>query len=527
MHLWMLPKLLRDTAGNTLAIFAAALVPLVLMIGGGLDLGVMYMARAKMQNACDAGVLAARQTMAGNVWTNAANDEADKFFDFNFPVGAHGVTDAEFTASQDQDDAAQVVGSASGTVPTSLLRVAGLTSLPVSVNCSAKRNLGHNDVVLVLDTTGSMANSPSNGGGTKIGRLRTGASGLYRALDEENESVTRFGIVSYSHTVNVGGSLRTEDILTNQAYVGRRWRYTNCDSNGYHIWNCVTQTSTTQPTSGLYSNNTKYNYNISSEIDGSAVNWVEAKKSSWSRNNNNTDSINAFRSSNAACIEERPTVGNVADPIRIGSSVSLADVNSLASSSSDRALQFGRYDPSVQIGESQSGCPSASRKLATYADETAFNTAINSSTANVTGGTYHDVGMLWGLRFISRSGFFAAENPTTRNGITVRQHIVFMTDGKLDTGSTLYASHGVETYQNRTQGTGSQDQKHLARFDSACNLAKSMGITVWVIALDVTDTDDVEDCATTPAHFYTSDGSDLEQIFETIGQGIGNLRLTE
>ena len=53
-----------------------------------------------------------------------------------------------------------------------------------------------------------------------------------------------------------------------------------------------------------------------------------------------------------------------------------------------------------------------------------------------------------------------------------------------------------------------------------------MGVTVWVIALDVGNTDDIEHCATSGEHFYTSDGSDLEAIFERIGQGIGNLRLT-
>ena len=102
-----------------------------------------------------------------------------------------------------------------------------------------------------------------------------------------------------------------------------------------------------------------------------------------------------------------------------------------------------------------------------------------------------------------------------------------MTDGKLDTGGTLYSAHGVENYQERTQGSGSQTDKHVARFEAACKVAKSMGITVWVIALDVTDTDLVDDCATSAGHFYTSDGSDLEEIFENIGQGIGNLRLTQ
>lgn len=68
---------------------------------------------------------------------------------------------------------------------------------------------------------------------------------------------------------------------------------------------------------------------------------------------------------------------------------------------------------------------------------------------------------------------------------------------------------------------------HIARFQAACSLAKSMGITVWVIALDVTDIDDIKDCATSSDHFYTSDGSDLQEVFEKIGQDIGNLRLTK
>ena len=60
----------------------------------------------------------------------------------------------------------------------------------------------------------------------------------------------------------------------------------------------------------------------------------------------------------------------------------------------------------------------------------------------------------------------------------VNQHIVFMTDGMLDTGDQLYSAHGVKRYQQCTQGSGSEDEKHLSRFASTCSLAKSMGITV-------------------------------------------------
>ncbi|HCI62910.1 MAG TPA: pilus assembly protein TadG, partial [Erythrobacter sp.] len=86
----MLQNLRTDTKGNALAIFAAALVPLVLVVGSGLDLSFAYMAKAKLQNACDAAALAGRQSMDGTRWTSANEAEADKFFDFNFPEGTLG-----------------------------------------------------------------------------------------------------------------------------------------------------------------------------------------------------------------------------------------------------------------------------------------------------------------------------------------------------------------------------------------------------------------------------------------------------
>ena len=80
----MLRKLRTDTSGNALAIFAAALVPLTIVIGSGLDLSSAYMAKAKLQNACDAAALAGRQSMDGTKWTTANKEEAEKFFYFNF-----------------------------------------------------------------------------------------------------------------------------------------------------------------------------------------------------------------------------------------------------------------------------------------------------------------------------------------------------------------------------------------------------------------------------------------------------------
>jgi hypothetical protein len=467
-------------------------------------------------------------------------DEGQRFFEFNFPDGTAGAEEVAFVLEQDETNGGQLNGLASATIPTSLVGIIGVDEVDISVDCDATQDMGHNDIVLVLDVTGSMAQAPSNGAGTKIERLREGAIGLFRAMESEDGSVTRYGIVPYSHTVNVARSLDNRDILTTQSYLNGGWSYQLCDVSGGRLRNCRNRTSTTFVQAGYVagSNNSRYNYNVA--WNGTGQTSVHISGSSWNIGQGGGQSggnAQGFRTSGDGCIEERPTI-DASNPAASGQFVirdyvTQADIDERASNGgNDIEHQFGRYDPGVQKGYSQVGCPSEARRLAEYDDEDAFQDAIDATTARVTGGTYHDVGMLWGTRFASRTGFFAGDNfnqgdnVTDIDGVPVNTHIVFMTDGMLDTGTTLYSAHGVEAYQDRTQGDGDQDAQHIARFEATCDLAKQMGITIWVIALDVTDTDDVEPCATSSAHFYTSDGSDLESIFEAIGQGIGNLRLT-
>ena len=511
-----LRRLRDDAGGNTLAICAAAIIPLAAIIGSALDLSDAYMTRQRLQNACDASVLAARQYMKGTDFNSAVEDEADKFFNFNFPAGTSNVSNLDYAIAQDNEKNTQLKGVASARVPTSLMRIFGFQNIPIQVNCDATRDMGHNDIMLVLDVTGSMADAPSSGGASKISRLREGAMGLYKALESDDGSVTRYGIVPYSHTVNIARSLMNKDILDEQPYVD--WTK-SCSG-----WTCAY-------TTGLKT--------------------IKANESSWNIGKGGGGSggnREKFRTSGDGCIEERPSVGepfSLTAPFEIDDTITQADVDTRAGNAGNQPeLQFGRYDPPKHTNEGtttssgvkfysvagtwiQVGCPSEATRLQEYDGEDAFQTAINNATARVTGGTYHDIGMLWGLRFISRTGFFADDNPTERDDIPVNQHIVFMTDGKLDTGDTLYSAYGIQKYQNRVQGSGSLDEMHIARFNAACDVAKSMGITVWVIALDVTDIDDIKDCATSADHFYTSDGSDLEDVFEKIGQGIGNLRLTK
>ena len=536
-----LSRLRSDTSGNVLAISAAAMIPLTLIVGSALDLGVTYMARGKLQNACDAGVLAARQSMTGTTFDKDAEKEGDRFFAFNFPDGTAGVEKPAFSVTQDSAVPNQVNGKASAKVPTSLVKMIGFNEIEIKVDCEALKENGYNDIMMVLDVTGSMLDAPTNGGGTKIGRLREGALGLYRALQGGKDSFTRFGMIPYSHTVNVGRSLENADILNDAEYVDGSWTYQLCDTNGMTYWGCVSKTSEYKPikgfgTSGLVDLGGLQKYVYNAVFTPMGTKSVSIGESGFGPPGGGA-TIAMFRQSGEACIQERSTIdpSNPVDndTVEIRDYVTQQDIDTRIKKAVDFQLKFGRYDPSVQNGFIQDGCPAEATRLTSYNSESSFSTAVNAATARVTGGTYHDVGMLWGTRFISRNGFFAGngytsgQNAKEVNGNPVNMHIVFMTDGVLDTGDLLYSAHGVEKYEHRTTGTGTQDEKHIARFASTCNLAKAMGVTVWVIALDVTDSSEIKGCATSASHFYTSDGSDLEEVFETIGKNIGKLRLTK
>src|SRR6187455_1126623 len=103
-----LRQLLRDSAGNTLAIMAAALFPLLGLIGGGVDMSRGYLSQSRLQQACDAGVLAARKRLGTEAAiTGSIPDEAavigQRFFNLNFGEGAYGTEDRTFEMVLESD----------------------------------------------------------------------------------------------------------------------------------------------------------------------------------------------------------------------------------------------------------------------------------------------------------------------------------------------------------------------------------------------------------------------------------------
>jgi Flp pilus assembly protein TadG len=245
-----LTRFARDTRANTLAIMTMALIPLAGMVGGGIDISRMYIVKTRLQHGCDAGALAGRKAMGGGTWTQTVNNvasfpkvQAEKFFDANYNKSAYGV-DPNTVSKTFNESAGKVTGTASATVPMTLMRIFGKTSETLSVTCDAEMRLPNTDVMFVLDTTGSMDYCPNgdpscNGNAnSRIAALRTAVKCFYQIVarldvpdvdcdgDEPsggtgNQVQIRFGFVPYSTNVNVGKLLPNDYLVDSWVYQTR------------------------------------------------------------------------------------------------------------------------------------------------------------------------------------------------------------------------------------------------------------------------------------------------------------------
>jgi hypothetical protein len=156
-----------------------------------------------------------------------------------------------------------------------------------------------------------------------------------------------------------------------------------------------------------------------------------------------------------------------------------------------------------------------------------MQTYVNNLVA--VGGTYHDVGMVWGTRLMSPTGLFASDNAAAPNGAPISRHMIFMTDGQMAPNPGIYGFQGQEYIQGRV---GSNDiteltARHNARFQYACNEAKQRNMTVWVIAFGTALNQELVDCASGGSAFQASNSTQLRQRFQQIAQQITRLRLQQ
>lgn len=475
-----------DSAGNVLILAAAMLIPLLALVGSSIDAGRIYVARSRMQQACDASALAGRWALSQGQATTAASTEAVKFFNFNFKQGSFGTATFTPTVAITGTATKVVAVTANTTLGMSVMGIFGFRPIALSATCTAQQDFVNTDVVLVLDTTGSMADKASSSDSqTKIEALRSATLALYDQLAPIQAQLAaagmrlRFSVVPYASTVNVGKLI----YAVNSGYMR--------NPAPYYQKQCT-----------VYQGKT-YCYANQASVSHSA-NW--------------------FTNSWGGCIEERQT-----------SSAIVATTQTIPSDAYDLNIDYipdtdptrwVPYDTDAQTLNSQTACPVAAKRLQTWTRDD-LNTYLN--TLDPDGGTYHDIGMIWAARMISPGGIFA-DSPSTYNGMPTNRFVIFMTDGQLDTGVGIYSAYGVEQYDKRVTGGdyATQDARHTRRFQMMCSQIKNRGVSIWVVAFASTLNTDLTNCASNAGQASTSANSaDLITKFTEIGKNIGALRLTQ
>lgn len=196
---------------------------------------------------------------------------------------------------------------------------------------------------------------------------------------------------------------------------------------------------------------------------------------------------------------------------------------------------FAKFGRTLTGGEGESAwgnCPAAAKKLTTMteSDRSTFESWLDE--LEPIGGTYHDAGLVWGLRLISPDGMFKDENSAAPNSRPIGRHIIFMTDGEADARASILSHQGYEVVDRRVSGsstTSNADMKvrHQARFAALCEQADAKNITVWVIAFATTPDKEVRECATAGKLYVAQSRSELIAAFNNIAGQISRLRLAQ
>lgn len=271
-------RLLRSRTGNVLPITAAMLIPLLGVVGGGVDMARLYLVKSRMQQACDAGALAGRKAMGTGNWTaggpTTSEGRALALFDGNFKDGDYGTGTRTRSYSESNGT---VTGTATTTVPMTVMRALGFSQKSITVNCTAKMEIPNTDVMFVLDVTGSMAWTNTGDTDTKINGLKRAVKCFYEALLKVNttevcgsdptattysgQAQIRLGFVPYSVNVNVG------KLLPN-SFLADSWDYQSREPDGplQDVWAWTLGSATTNygsaspsSPSSYYQNSANYN----------------------------------------------------------------------------------------------------------------------------------------------------------------------------------------------------------------------------------------------------------------------------
>ncbi len=121
-----------------------------------------------------------------------------------------------------------------------------------------------------------------------------------------------------------------------------------------------------------------------------------------------------------------------------------------------------------------------------------------------------------------------ANRPAAFNDADTMKVIVLMTDGAI-TEQFRPKDYSRPVSQKPDNKEISSSSTNATRLANVCTMAKSKGIMIFTIGFEVSGnaTTQMTNCATSPAHYYPTSGSNITDAFRSISISIKKLRLTQ
>ncbi len=520
-----------DTSGTMS--YLAIVGSLVMMVFGGVGIDMMHaeLKRIKVQNTLDRAVLAA----ANIENTMAPQQVVEEYF------AAMGLGDALTSIDVEQSmTAKRVTANGQSAISSDFMSLIGVDKLNAYGLATAEHATANIEISMVLDVSGSM------GWNSKIVNMRNAARNFVDIMmPADGQALTTISIVPYNATVNLGtttASYFTLDALHN---------YSNCVTFDQSDFDQAAVSPSVELTRLAH-------------FDLNSTNVYSTEISSpWCRTGD-TSAVIAHRSDPAtlkAHIDSLNAGGNTA--IDLGMKWGTALLDPAARPAITAMSNDGLVDPNFAARPASYADPETSKYVVVMTDgenttqydlkphhkyglsEVWIDERGNSDPSDDRfslrvrdySGTSNDLYYL--QRYDGYSQSYRYRN-TPDGGTSARQMTnaeLFARFGTRAVASKMYQRPYYDGYVSYSdyndvyyayQATVGPDPADN-RLESICDAAKAQGVVVFAIGFEAPQRglDAMRNCASSPAHFFDVNGTDLEETFASIANTITQLRLTQ
>jgi len=467
-------KFRHDQNGSLLPVVAASMMMLTGATGIAIDGARMFYVKDVLQKSLDSAGLAAGHAME----TADMENDAREFFEANVASIQNLLISSSIVTSISEDNKT-ITLTGTATIEASFTKLFGIDEITLNVSTEILRETRGMELAIVMDNTGSMASSG------KIGAAKEAAALLVETVygDDDTGANLWVSVVPYVAHVNMGNthedwlSAAGQTRIDDGDYLPTDWAGCAMIRSGGED---LTDTPPSEePFEPWYWEDEPYYYYYYY-----ANNWID------------DDGDRTINESNSRYYAKGPNRGC-----------------------------------------GQAILPLTESKATVLA-------AIDDMEPWSFGGTASPTGLAWGWRTLSErwqglwGGATPAELPLANDTPFMDKVLIILTDGKNEfisrttsLGRSDFTAYGTTSDFGFTSIYDARDEVD-DRFDALCQNVKDGNIIIYAITFgsspDSSTRASFENCATQPAfYFHAPSNGELQEVFDTIGRQLSNLRLSK